>query len=62
MKVTNLWPNRLIGDQLLPPEKRITWMEWKPYESNSPLLVSGILGPVVIRTVQQIVAEPVAEK
>ena len=62
VKVTNLWPNRLIGDQLLPPEKRITWMEWKPYESNSPLLVSGILGPVVIRTARQIVAEPVAEK
>jgi hypothetical protein len=24
IEVTNLWPNRLIGDQQLPPEKRLT--------------------------------------
>jgi len=58
IKVTNLWPNRMIGDQLLAPEKRITWLEYKPYGSFDPLLLSGILGPVVIRTADQIVAEP----
>ena len=58
IRVTNLWPNRMIGDQLLAPEKRITWLEYKPYGSFDPLLPSGILGPVVIRTADRIVARP----
>ncbi|MGD0901154.1 MAG: glycosyl hydrolase, partial [Thermoguttaceae bacterium] len=29
--VANLWPNRLIGDQSLPPEKRLTWTTWNPF-------------------------------
>jgi hypothetical protein len=44
--VANLWPNRLIGDQSLPPEKRITWTTWNPFKKDSPLLESGLLGPV----------------
>jgi len=44
--VANLWPNRLIGDQSLPPEQRVTWTTWNPYKKDTPLLESGLLGPV----------------
>jgi hypothetical protein len=48
VKVTNLWPNRMIGDQFLPEGKRYTWTTWTPYTKQSPLLESGLLGPVKI--------------
>ena len=79
--VTNLWPNRLIGDEHLPPEyeysdkgtsikdigeikripdwflqnkpkpgARVTFSTWKHYSQDSPLLESGLLGPVRLRT------------
>jgi len=44
--VANLWPNRLIGDLSLPPEKRLAWTTINPFKKNSPLLKSGLLGPV----------------
>ena len=44
--VANLWANRLIGDAGLPPERRITRTTWSPYRADSPLLPSGLLGPV----------------
>lgn len=50
--VANLWPNRLIGDQFLPPEKRTAWATWNPYTKDSPLLESGLLGPVRCRTIE----------
>jgi hypothetical protein len=74
VKVTNLWPNRLIGDEQFPedctadgswktgpipawpewflkgqprPEpRRLTFTTWKYYTKDSPLLPSGLLGPV----------------
>jgi len=46
ISVVNLWPNRMIGDQLLPPDKRYTWSTWNPFKKDSPLLESGLLGPV----------------
>lgn len=46
IKVTNLWPNRLIGDAALPEKERLTWVNWNPYKPDSPLLESGLLGPV----------------
>jgi hypothetical protein len=48
VEVTNLWPNRLIGDQLLPPEKRFTWTNITKFKADSPLLPSGLLGPVTV--------------
>lgn len=84
IKVTNLWPNRLIGDEQLPEENeyakptsntklaiggaggikklpdwytknldkpsggRKTFTTWKHYHKDSPLLESGLLGPVSI--------------
>jgi hypothetical protein len=46
IKVINLWPNRLIGDSSLPPEKQFTKTNMRNYTPNSPLLPSGLLGPV----------------
>jgi (4-O-methyl)-D-glucuronate---lignin esterase len=46
IEVANLWPNRLIGDLSLPPGKQFTWTTLNPYKKNSPLLPSGLLGPV----------------
>lgn len=79
--VTNLWPNRLIGDEHLPPEDeyseesrvffggaikalpqwyvegkpkppggRITFATWKHFDVDSPLVESGLTGPVLLRT------------
>jgi hypothetical protein len=47
--VANLWPNRLIGDQAVPVEKRVSWTTWNPYKKDSPLMSSGLLGPVTIK-------------
>lgn len=44
--VVNLWPNRLIGDQSLAPEKRFTNTTWNPFGKDDALLESGLLGPV----------------
>lgn len=46
VKVTNLWPNRLIGDAAKPEAQRLTWTTYQPYKADSPLLPSGLLGPV----------------
>jgi len=48
VKVTNLWPNRMIGDQRLPAEKRITRANMYKFTADSPLRTSGLLGPVRI--------------
>ena len=46
IRVANLWPNRLIGDVALPVGQRVTWTTWNPFTPDSPLLPSGLLGPV----------------
>ncbi|HEV2382567.1 MAG TPA: glycosyl hydrolase [Terriglobia bacterium] len=50
IKVTNAWVNRLIGDQQ-PGATKYTFADVKPYKANSPLLPSGLLGPVQIYSV-----------
>ena len=47
VKVTNLWVNRLIGDEQ-PGVKRITWTSRKFYDAADPLRQSGMLGPVTL--------------
>jgi hypothetical protein len=49
VEVVNLWPNRLIGDQQLPPEKRFTHTNIVKFTATSPLMPSGLLGPVILR-------------
>lgn len=46
IKITNLWPNRLIGDEQLPENERLTATSYKHYSKTSPLLESGLIGPV----------------
>jgi len=48
VKVTNLWPNRMIGDLQPGVTKTYTWADVKPYRADSPLLPSGLMGPVTI--------------
>jgi hypothetical protein len=50
VEVTNFWPNRLIGDQLLPEAERITHTNIVKWRADSPLMPSGLLGPVAIRS------------
>jgi len=50
IEVVNLWPNRLIGDTTLPPDKRFTKTNVLP-DPDWPLLPSGLLGPVTLRSI-----------
>ena len=87
VKVTSLWPNRLIGDEEVaemyqfpapstaagpmaslsgggimelpdwykqgkpkPADGRVTFTTWKHYRKGAPLLESGLIGPVLLRT------------
>jgi len=51
IKVTNLWPNRMIGDQQPSAAKTYTFTDYRPYTKDSPLLESGLLGPVTLSSV-----------
>jgi len=46
IKVTNLWVNRMIGDQQPWALKKYSFADFMPYKVDSPLLASGLLGPV----------------
>jgi hypothetical protein len=48
--VVNSWPNRIIGDQSLPPEKRFTRTNIRKLTRETPLMESGLLGPVTLQT------------
>jgi hypothetical protein len=51
IKVINAWVNRLIGDQQPDATTKYTFADVKPYKANSPLLPSGLLGPVKLERV-----------
>jgi hypothetical protein len=48
IKVANLWVNRLIGDKQPGVTKTYTYTAVEFYRADSPLLPSGLLGPVKI--------------
>ena len=48
--VVNNWMNRLIGDARIPEDQRQTWTNINPWNADSPLQSSGLLGPVEIYT------------
>jgi hypothetical protein len=47
VKVTNVWPNRMIGDKQ-PGAQRIAYSTFDQFKADSPLLPSGLLGPVTV--------------
>ncbi len=48
LEVTNLWPNRIIGDQQPGVTQPITHTNIRKYTAQSPLLASGLIGPVTL--------------
>jgi hypothetical protein len=48
VKVINAWVNRIIGDQQPDVTTKYTFETWNSYKANSPLLPSGLIGPVTI--------------
>ncbi len=82
VRVTNLWPNRLIGDEQYPDDcqwrgisiarwpdwfvkgeprpvkERVTFTTWKHWKKDSPLLPSGLIGPVTIRSGRWVDVKP----
>jgi hypothetical protein len=49
IKVTNLWPNRIIGDLQPSATARYTHTNVRAYTKDSPLMPSGLLEPVTIQ-------------
>ena len=47
IKVANAWVNRLIGDEQ-PGATKLAFADVKPYKADSPLLPSGLIGPVTL--------------
>ncbi|MHB1021146.1 MAG: glycosyl hydrolase [Acidobacteriaceae bacterium] len=58
IEITNLWPNRIIGDQLLPPSQRLTHTNITKFTKDSPLIPSGLLGPVSLSVDSEVQLKP----
>lgn len=53
VKVINLWPNRIIGDLQPDAVRKWTYTASNWYTADSPLLPSGLLGPVTVSTLHE---------
>jgi hypothetical protein len=51
LEVTNLWPNRIIGDAQPSAVEKYTHTNIRKYTAASPLLPSGLIGSVEIETI-----------
>ena len=49
--VVNTWVNRLIGDKIVAKDQRETWSGMNPYNPDSQLPKSGLIGPVELQYV-----------
>jgi hypothetical protein len=58
VQVTNLWPNQIIGDQSLPEAKRFTHTNITKFTADSPLMPSGLMGPVRVRIDGAVTMDP----
>lgn len=47
--VVNTWVNRLIGNSIYPEMAKETWVGMSPYNRDSPLQESGLIGPVRLK-------------
>ncbi len=54
VEVVNFWPNRIIGDAGLPPERRLTRTNIRKLTQDTPLMISGLLGPVSLEVSKQV--------
>ena len=52
IRVTNTWPNRLIGDAQPDVEKKYTYSSGNFYRADAPLRPAGLLGPVKLLGLQ----------
>ena len=52
VKVVNAWVNRIIGDKQPDATIKYTFTTWPAYKADTPLLPSGLLGPVSV--IQQV--------
>jgi hypothetical protein len=52
VKITNVWPNRMIGDKQ-PGAQQIAHSTFDPFKVDSPLLPSGLLGPVTVEKLSE---------
>ena len=50
VEVVNFWPNRIIGDAMLPPAGRITRTNIRKLTAKTALEPSGLFGPVQLLT------------
>lgn len=51
VKVTNTWRNQLIYDTVRPKDEKKTWTTNPPNKSETDLNLSGLVGPVVLKTI-----------
>lgn len=49
ISVANNWMNRLVKDASMPEDERRTWTNINPYGPDSPLQLSGLIGPVSLK-------------
>jgi hypothetical protein len=56
IRVANNWPNRLIGDKQ-PGRRKVAFAAYDPFNPDSPLQPSGLLGPVTLLRILEIPRE-----
>ena len=56
VEVVNFWPNRIIGDQFLAAEKQYARTNVRKFTRDTPLMESGLLGPVRLGSMTELEA------